>query len=132
MGFPFRKYILVVIVLRSSCVQMLCINTAMVWMAKHMHAEKYEDSYQARMSLSIKDNNGLNCCLFNINPFPQSYYCKVRMNQQSPEHQLINRLNNACVKFNLCILHHFKFILCMKCNIWYLYCAKSIPKHVHY
>jgi len=25
------------------------------------------------------------------------------MNQQSPEYQLINRLNNACVKFNLCI-----------------------------
>jgi len=23
--------------------------------------------------------------------------------QQSPEHQLINRLNNACVKFDLCI-----------------------------
>jgi len=25
------------------------------------------------------------------------------MNQQSPEHQQINRLNNACEKFNLCI-----------------------------
>jgi len=25
------------------------------------------------------------------------------MNQQSPEHQLINRLNNSCVKFNFCI-----------------------------
>jgi len=25
------------------------------------------------------------------------------MNQQSPEHQLINRMNNACIKFNLCI-----------------------------
>jgi len=33
----------------------------------------------------------------------QSYCCKLCMNQQSPEFQLINRLNNACVKINLCI-----------------------------
>jgi len=38
-----------------------------------------------------------------INTLPLSYYCKLHMNQQSPEHQLINRLNNSGIKFNLCI-----------------------------
>jgi len=66
---------------------------------------------------------------------PQSYYCKLCMNQWSPEHQQVNRLNNACVKFNLCIciiITSFEFILCIKCNNWHLHCTKSIPKHVYY
>jgi len=57
------------------------------------------------------------------------------MNQQSPEHQLINRLNNVCVKFNLCI-----YIVITSFQIYTLYemqhlapvYAKSIPKHAHY
>jgi len=53
------------------------------------------------------------CCLFYINPLPQSYCYKLHMNQQSPECQLINRLNNACVKINLC-----KHIVITSCQIY--------------
>jgi len=85
----------------------------------------------------IKENHRLNLFCSTSNSLPRSYYCKVCMNQQSPKHQLFNRLNNACVEFNLCIyilllLHHFKLILCIKCNIWHLYCTKSIPKCAYY
>jgi len=30
------------------------------------------------------------------------------------------------------LLSYFKFILCIKCNIWHLHCTKNIPKHAHY
>jgi len=87
-------------------------------------------------NLSIKENHGLNCSLFNMNPFPWSYHCKRHMNQQNPKHQLINRLNNVCIKFYLClyiIITSFQnYILCIKCKIWHLYCTRSILKQAHY
>jgi len=54
------------------------------------------------------------------------------MYQQSPKHQLINRLNNACIKLTCAyiILHHVKFILYKKCNIWHWY--KEHPQTTHY
>jgi len=79
-----------------------------------------------KMEKVLHNNHGLNdCCLFNINPLPQSYCCKLYMNQQSSEHQLINTLNNACVKFILCI--HVKVMLCMKCNIWHCNIQRTSP-----
>ena len=54
------------------------------------------------------------------------------MYQQSPKHQLINRLNNACIKLTCAyiILHHVKFILYKKCNIWHWY--KEHPQTTHW
>jgi len=61
------------------------------------------------------------------------------MNQQSPEHQLINRLNNAFVKFNLCIYIGI-YIVITSFQIYSLHemqhlalaLHKEHPKHIHY
>ena len=60
-------------------------------------------------------------CLSNGHYHSLTTYCKLHMNQQSPEHQQINRLNNACVKINLCMHIVITFILCMKCDVCVLY-----------
>jgi len=58
------------------------------------------------------------------------------MNQQSPEHQLINRLNNVCVKFNLyiyiIIITLFQIYTLHKMQHLVLVLYKEYPKHVHY
>jgi len=55
-----------------------------------------------------ENHGGLNC----YQSIATVLYCRLRMNQQSPEHQLINRLNNSYVKFYLCIYIIISFQIC--------------------
>ena len=96
-------------------------------MSKKVISRKTEKVHVLEDNLSIKENHGLNCSLFNINPLLQSCYYKLHMNKQSLERQLINRLNNVCAKINLCIhtvIHHVKFILRMH----EMHCTKNYPQ----